>query len=122
LGGTGGSVGGRATTGAGLGAFAGVAEAEALSSLSCGIVSMSGSRNPSSGIAGFVGFDGSAEGSGTIVATGTASVSLLASSDFSGSGSLALNFNNEHAGKPAMHSAAMQAVKNFPIVLSSRID
>jgi hypothetical protein len=83
---------------------------------------MSGSRNPSSGIAGFVGFDVSGVASGTIVATGAASVDLFASAGFSGLGSVALNFNNEQAGKPARHNAAMLAVKNFPNVHSSRID
>jgi hypothetical protein len=73
--------------------LAGGAEAEALSSLSCGIVSMSGRRNPSSGIAGF-----------------------------DGSGSGALGLNNEHAGKHARHSAIMLLVKNFPNVQSARID
>lgn len=121
---TGGSVGGRATTGAGSDGFAGGAEAEALSSLSCGIVSMSGRRNPSSGIAGF---DGSGAASGTIVATGAVSVGLLAAAGFasSGSGGLgsgALGLNNEHAGKHARHSAAMLLVKNFPNVQSARID
>jgi hypothetical protein len=102
--------------------LAGGTEVEALSSLSCGIVSMSGRRNPSSGIAGFIGFDGSDEGSGTIVATGTASVGLLASAGFAESGSVALGLNNEQAGKPARHSAAMQAVKNFLNVQSARIN
>jgi GTP-binding protein len=97
--------------------LAGGAEAEALSSLSCGIVSMSGRRNPSSGIAGF---DGSGAGSGTMVATGTASAGLLASAGFAGSGVFGLN--NEHAGKHARHSATMLLVKNFPNVQSARID
>ncbi|MFN6016934.1 MAG: hypothetical protein ACK49N_05110 [Verrucomicrobiota bacterium] len=115
----GGSVGGRATTGAGSDGLAGGAEAEALSSLSCGIVSMSGRRNPSSGIAGF---DGSGAASGTIVATGAASVGLLAAAGFAGSGSDGLGFDNEHAGKKARHSTAMLLVKNFADVLTARID
>jgi hypothetical protein len=97
--------------------LAGGAEAEALISLSCGIVSMSGRRNPSSGI---VGFDGSGAGSGTMVATGTASAGLLASAGFVGSGVFGLN--NEHAGKHARHSAAMLTVKNFWDVQTARID
>jgi hypothetical protein len=99
--------------------LAGGAEAEALISLSCGIVSMSGRRNPSSGI---VGFDGSGAGSGTMVATGTASAGLLASAGFAGSGSGDFGLNNEHAGKHARHSATMLLVKNFPNVQSARID
>jgi hypothetical protein len=97
----------------------GGAEVEALSSLSCGIVSMSGRRNPSSGI---VGFDGSGAGSGTMVATGTVSVGLLAAAGFASSGSGDFGLNNEHAGKHARHSATMLLVKNFPNVQSARID
>jgi GTP-binding protein len=99
--------------------LAGGAEVEALSSLSCGIVSMSGRRNPSSGIAGF---DGSGAASGTIVATGTVSVGLLAAAGFASSGSGDFGLNNEHAGKHARHSATMLLVKNFPNVQSARID
>jgi hypothetical protein len=101
--------------------LAGGAEVEALSSLSCGIVSMSGRRNPSSGIAGF---DGSGAASGTIVATGATSVGLLATAGFAGSGSGSgdLGLNNEHAGKHARHSAVMPAQKNFGDVQSARID
>jgi hypothetical protein len=97
----------------------GGAEVEALSSLSCGIVSMSGRRNPSSGI---VGFDGSGAGSGTMVATGTVSVGLLASAGFASSGSGVFGLNNEHAGKHARHSATMLTVKNFADFQSARIE
>ncbi|MBU6172148.1 MAG: hypothetical protein KGQ87_11760 [Verrucomicrobia bacterium] len=112
-------MGGRAITGAGSDAWVGGAEAEALSSLSCGIVSMSGRRNPSSGIAGF---DGSGAASGTIVATGTDSADLFASAGFAGSGSGGFDLNNEHAGKDARQSAAMLVVKNFSNVQTARID
>jgi hypothetical protein len=78
---------------------------------------MSGRRNPSSGI---VGFDGSGAGSGTMVATGTASAGLLASAGFVGSGVFGLN--NEHAGKHARHSATMLTVKNFADFQSARIE
>jgi hypothetical protein len=78
---------------------------------------MSGRRNPSSGI---VGFDGSGAGSGTMVATGTASAGLLASAGFAGSGVFGLN--NEHAGKHARHSATMLTVKNFADFQSARIE
>ena len=80
---------------------------------------MSGRRNPSSGIAGF---DSSGAASGTIVATGTVSVGLLAAAGFAGSGSGDFGLNNEHAGKHARHSATMLLVKNFPNVQSARID
>jgi hypothetical protein len=95
------------------------AEAAALSSLSCGIVSMSGRRNPSSGIAVFAGCSAA---SGTIVATGAVSAGLPDSAGFAGSGSDAFDLNNEQAGKHARHSAAMLLVKNFPNVRSTRID
>jgi len=80
---------------------------------------MSGRRNPSSGIAGF---DGSGAASGTMVATGAASVGLLAAAGFASSGSGDFGLNNEHAGKHARHSATMLLVKNFPNVQTARID
>jgi hypothetical protein len=67
-----------------------------------------------------VGFDGSGAGSGTMVATGTASAGLLASAGFAGSGVFGLN--NEHAGKHARHSATMLTVKNFADFQSARIE
>lgn len=111
-------MGGRATTGAGWAAFMGGVEAGALISASCGIVSMSGKRRPSSGIAGFV---VSSAASGTIVATGAASAVLFVAGLLA-SGLEMMDLKNEHAGKHARHSAAMLAVKNFPNVQSARID
>jgi len=112
-------MGGRAITGAGSDDLMAGAEEVAFSSVSCGIVSMSGRRSPSSGITGFV---GSAAGSGTMVATGAGSAGLFAAAGFSTSGSGGVDLNIEHAGRHARHSTTAKAVKQFLNVRSARID
>ena len=94
-------------TGEGSEGFSEGVEGAALSSLSSGIVSMSGNRKPSSGI---IDFDGSAAASGTMVATGATSAAWVDSTDGllgSASGADFFDLKNEHAGKQARQMAIM---------------
>ena len=109
-------------TGEGSEGFSEGVEGAALSSLSSGIVSMSGNRKPSSGI---IGFDGSAAASGTMVATGAVSAAWADSTDGllgSASGAEVFDLKNEHAGKQTMQMAIMPCLKFFLSAGLVRID
>ncbi|MEY5019803.1 MAG: hypothetical protein RLZ22_891 [Verrucomicrobiota bacterium] len=108
-------------TGEGSEGFSDGVEVAALSSLSSGIVSMSGNRNPSSGI---IDFDGSAA-SGTMVATGAVSAAWVDSTGGllgSASGAEVFDLKNEHAGKQTRQMAIMPCLKIFLSAKLVRID